>query len=273
MNSRRTDRSKLSLRAEALQQFQVQLQQVATPSRSEQREQNAVSPPDTPAPGAGSADVEMLNVGTPCATPNTPVDTQMTVPGVVVVDSASQALTPTQREATQASVATGSTARAVLASLPPIPHSLVTPQRSEHAVPPDAGTPASVSSSNGTVQGQPVIPQSEPEPFQKGLDFEAEIPDIRDALAPRYHAGEPQLTESAIRGRARRIFEKRADGSKKVSEEVWNDWKSRGPAQRLLKEIFKRCGYDPDAFLISRLKRYKLLICWLPKTFREASLL
>ena len=104
------------------------------------------------------------------------------------------------------------------------------------------GTPESRISADGTKKEQPVIPP-EAEPFESPED---EIPDIRDTLAPRYAVGEHHLTDAAIRGRARRIFEKRADGSKKVSEQIWAEWKGKGPARKLLEDIFKRVGYDPD---------------------------
>lgn len=99
---------------------------------------------------------------------------------------------------------------------------------------------------NGTMNVQPMIPEAEP--FQ-GLESEwDEIPDILDDLAPKFHPGQAQLSPEAIRARSRRIFQKRADGSKKVTDEIWNDWNSKGKKRKVLEEIFKRCGYDPDSW-------------------------
>lgn len=47
--------------------------------------------------------------------------------------------------------------------------------------------------------------------------------------------GQRTLSAEAIRSRANRIFSKRADGSKKVSDEIWNDWKSKGPKNNSFK--------------------------------------
>ena len=98
---------------------------------------------------------------------------------------------------------------------------------------------------DGTLAAQPIIP--EVEPFQEMDDWD-EIPDISDAMAPKFNPGQAQLSPEAIRARSRRIFQKRADGSKKVSDEIWNDWNSKGNKRKVLEEIFKRCGYDPDSW-------------------------
>ena len=110
-----------------------------------------------------------------------------------------------------------------------------------------------VTSDNGTVALQPVTPPV-PEPFEPPLDDAlGEIPDIQDPLAPRFKVGEHHLSPEAIRSRSKRIFTPRANGSKKVSEEIWNDWKAGGNRKKLLEEIFKRCGYDPETCLIGQL--------------------
>lgn len=89
------------------------------------------------------------------------------------------------------------------------------------------------------------------EPFHDlDKDYCDDIPEISDELAPKFQVGEPQLSPAAIKSRAKRIFTKRADGSKKVSDEIWCDWKSKGPKRKLLEEIFKQCGYDPDPRLM-----------------------
>ncbi len=106
-------------------------------------------------------------------------------------------------------------------------------------------SPMSELNPDGTQQLQPVTVEK-PEPFAAQLGLEDEIPDIADSLAPKFIPGQAQLSADAIRSRTKRIFQKRANGTKKVSEEIWNDWHSKGPKKRVLEEIFKRCGYDPE---------------------------
>ncbi len=76
-----------------------------------------------------------------------------------------------------------------------------------------------------------------------------EVPDILDLAAPRFHPGEHQLSDNAIKLRAKRIFTPRVDGSKKVSQTIFNEWKSRGKERKSLEQIFKQVGYDPDPCL------------------------
>ena len=117
----------------------------------------------------------------------------------------------------------------------------------------DGGSPEQPTpheNSDGTQSIQPVGYQ--PEPLMDGLGLDDEIPDIRDAFAPSFRPSEHHLSDSAIRSRAKRIFTPRVDGSKKVSDEIWNDWKAGGSKRRLLQDIFKQCGYDPETWLIPR---------------------
>lgn len=100
----------------------------------------------------------------------------------------------------------------------------------------DFSTPQS--NGDGTITQQPVIDP---------LDWDA-IPDLVDALAPKPILGEAQLSEEAIRSRTRRIFTRRGDGTKKVSDEIWNDWHAKGKKKQLLQQIFKQCGYDVDSW-------------------------
>ena len=118
-----------------------------------------------------------------------------------------------------------------------------------------ASAPKPSQSPNGLITQQPIIePMEYPEnePFEaSGLDddddeLDLDIPDISDAFAPKPVVGAPQLSPAAIRSRAKRIFQKRADGSKKVSDEIWADWHAKGSKRRNLEDIFKGCGYDPD---------------------------
>ena len=119
------------------------------------------------------------------------------------------------------------------ASVPEVPKSLGTLDGGS-----STHSPGSVFNSDGTLSVQPVT-----EPFEAMLWDE--IPEISDALAPRPVLGQAQISPEAIRSRSRRIFTKRGDGSKKVSDEIW-EWHSKGPKKRMLEQIFKQCGYDPD---------------------------
>lgn len=119
---------------------------------------------------------------------------------------------------------------------------------------PSSRVPSTVISQSGTLTSQPAITEPEiptPEPFEdlEGLGI---IPDVRDKAAPRFKPGQHTLSAEAIRSRSNRIFSKRADGSKKVSDEIWNDWKSKGPKKQLLEDIFRRCGYDPETWFLRR---------------------
>lgn len=106
-------------------------------------------------------------------------------------------------------------------------------------------TPSAEKNVDGTITTQPVA-----EPLIDGLELNwDDIPDLTDALAPKPVLGQQHLTPEAIRSRSRRIFTKRGDGTKKVSDEIWNDWHSKGSKKKLLEDIFKQCGYDPDLWL------------------------
>ena len=79
------------------------------------------------------------------------------------------------------------------------------------------------------------------------FDLDLQVPDIQNKDAPRFQKGEHHLSENAIRCRARRIFTPRIDGTKKVSETVFNEWHQKGQPRKNLEEIFKQCGYDPES--------------------------
>ena len=115
---------------------------------------------------------------------------------------------------------------------------------SQKRVSPNDKSPGSLSE-DGTQKQQPVIPENEP--FDDG-NWD-QIPDILDASAPKPKLGEHHLSAEAIRSRTKRIFTPRADGSRKVSDEIWNDWKAKGSRKKLLEDIFKRCGYDSEPCL------------------------
>ena len=103
--------------------------------------------------------------------------------------------------------------------------------------------PMVVSNAKGLMT--PSIPESDPEPLEGRFDEDL-VPDIQDLTAPRPKVGVHDLSQAAIRSRTQRIFRRRADGSKKVSEEVWADWFSKGKKKQVLEDIFKQVGYDPE---------------------------
>lgn len=87
-------------------------------------------------------------------------------------------------------------------------------------------------------------------------DLNNQIPDINDKNAPRFAVGQHHLSENAIRLRSKRVFTKRVDGSMKVSESIFNEWKGGGRPKKTLEQIFKACGYDPEPCL--RIQRESL---------------
>ena len=90
--------------------------------------------------------------------------------------------------------------------------------------------------------GKRAVPAPEVAPNAEG----SEIPSVADKSAPRFRVGDHHISQRAIKQRANRIFTPRADGSLKVSKEIFDEWKQKGRARRTLEEIFKQCGYDPD---------------------------
>lgn len=75
------------------------------------------------------------------------------------------------------------------------------------------------------------------------------IPSLDDQDAPRPELRSHTLSKNAIRCRSGRIFKRRADGSTKVSQEIFNEWHNGGEPRRALEQIFKACGYDPETWL------------------------
>ena len=84
-----------------------------------------------------------------------------------------------------------------------------------------------------------------------GQEPDALIPDVRDRSAPKPKLGEEQLSEQAIRMRTQRLFQRRANGSTKVSAEIFAEWHQRGSRRTMLETIFRQCGYDPVRKLLS----------------------
>ena len=95
-----------------------------------------------------------------------------------------------------------------------------------------------------SVTSQPVTPTE-----QELTEAETEVPSVNDPEAPRFKSNEHHISENAVRQRAKRIFTKRCDGSMKVSETIWNEWRGKGQPRKNLEQIFKSCGYDPDTYL------------------------
>ena len=85
------------------------------------------------------------------------------------------------------------------------------------------------------------------EPFEDDADFLKAAPLLSDPRAPRPSLGEHDLSPGAIRQRANRIFTPRADGTLKVSQVIFNEWRSKGKDRKLLEQIFRQCGYNPES--------------------------
>ena len=75
------------------------------------------------------------------------------------------------------------------------------------------------------------------------------IPDLHDATVPKPKVGMHTLSASAIRGRIRRVFTRKINGSAKVSEQIFQEYQAGGQGKKTLEQIFKQCGYDPEACL------------------------
>lgn len=112
-------------------------------------------------------------------------------------------------------------------------------QRVPDSVAPEPTGSAFVSLAPGSTHPKPPVVDLD------GADA-AEVPDIRDKAAPRFDVGEHHISQNAVRQRAKRIFTPRVDGSLKVSETIFKEWKGKGQARRNLEQIFKSVGYDPD---------------------------
>ncbi|CAK9072318.1 Uncharacterized protein SCF082_LOCUS35590 [Durusdinium trenchii] len=87
-----------------------------------------------------------------------------------------------------------------------------------------------------------------PGPTNLGVDV-TDVPDIADKTAPRFRKGQHHITPNAIRCRARRIFTPRANGTYKVSDDIYNEWHGKGQPRKNLEDIFRSCGYDPESFV------------------------
>ena len=91
------------------------------------------------------------------------------------------------------------------------------------------------------------------------------IPDRKDGQASKPAPGEVTISPDAMRARARRVFTPRANGTLKVSKEVFDEWQ-RGPGskeRKNLEMIFQQCGYDPETIIgfISTAILFVLVAC------------
>lgn len=99
----------------------------------------------------------------------------------------------------------------------------------------------------------PQVPSSVP--YKNGApDFDEDsVPTLGDAAAERFRVDEHHLSPNAIRQRAKRIFTKRVDGSMKVSQQIFDEWKGGGTKKKTLEQIFKSVGYCPEPCLLKAL--------------------
>lgn len=134
---------------------------------------------------------------------------------------------------------------------PTLPDCTPTPPQKSPVTP--AG-PISTVQSDGSVASQPLVTPASASQMAAGLPDASEvwgpdgqpIPELGDVSAPKPRLGEHHISPEAIRQRAKRVFTPRADGSLKVSQKIFDEWKGRGKARKNLEEIFKQCGYDVD---------------------------
>lgn len=115
--------------------------------------------------------------------------------------------------------------------------------RSPTVIDPETPTPSASVSDVGSVSSlsKTGAGKGDADPAEGG------IPDVRDTKAPMPKVGEHDLSPAAIRQRANRVFTPRADGSLKVSQKIFDEWKSKGNGRKCLEAIFKQCGYDAEA--------------------------
>lgn len=129
----------------------------------------------------------------------------------------------------------------------PAPTELDPPTASTDLDPPTAST-----GDQGDVEATLKVPSDVEDETPYGDEDEDEdekngcvdIPRIDNAFAPRFSPREHHISPNAIRQRTKRIFTKRVDGTMKVSETIFNEWKGKGQARKNLEQIFKSCGYD-----------------------------
>lgn len=108
------------------------------------------------------------------------------------------------------------------------------------------GVPCDVDSTDVVPNPKDVENKRMSPPEEEGFNGE-EVPDMEDQHAPRFGTDEHHLSGNAFRQRTKRIFTPRVDGSLKVSEMIFNEWKGKGSARKSLEQIFKSVGYDVDS--------------------------
>ena len=82
----------------------------------------------------------------------------------------------------------------------------------------------------------------------QGIGLE-DIPDVNDTSVPKPKVGVHTLSAAAIRGRIRRVFTRKIDGSAKVSEAIFAEYQAGGQGKKTLEDIFRQCGYDVEPWL------------------------
>ncbi len=107
------------------------------------------------------------------------------------------------------------------------------------------------------VHSVPDTPAVDAESLAGAGDFDTMIPELGDEGAPKSKVGTHDISKEAIRQRSKRIFTPRADGTLKVSQKIYEEWKGKGRGRRCLELIFKQVGYDPEP----KLEIENILVC------------
>ena len=148
--------------------------------------------------------------------------------------------------------------KALASPLPSPPTPLPTPVRAD--VPPSTPSILARSASAAGLDEEAQEPEGEGGESEGSQELEDDvshdeglgagtynIPSLGDKTAPKPKAGHPELSQSAIASRMRRVFTPTLKGKLKVSEEIMKDWESgaKSKKRRQLEQIFAMCGYDP----------------------------
>ena len=129
-------------------------------------------------------------------------------------------------------------------------HGYPTPSPTVSKVPPAAAASSSMNTQGNHKPATPKTPNKKrptealetAEPEAEGL----EVPDLHDTSAAKPKLGVPQISPQAMRMRSQRVFTPRTNGTLKVSQQIFDEWHSKGPRRTMLEGIFAQCGYSPD---------------------------
>lgn len=73
------------------------------------------------------------------------------------------------------------------------------------------------------------------------------VPDSKDKDAARPVPGQLRISEGAIYGRLRRVFEpSKKTGHRKVSDAIYKQWVDKGKGRQKIFSLFQSCGYCKD---------------------------